>query len=66
VVKIKFIVMFIGNFIKSPFDQLPVSVNVDVKILVKLDNALENPRLSLYGLSRYLEIVDFIFVASTA
>ncbi len=46
-VEVELIEMFAGYFIEAFLDQLAVAMNVDVKILVKFQHALEYPRLSL-------------------
>ena len=49
--------MFIGFLIKSFFNQLPVAVNIDVKIFVEFENTFENTDLLFYCLRGDLKVI---------
>lgn len=55
--EINFIIVLLQRIVIPFFDQLPVSVNIDMKVLIQLDHAFEYPGLFLYRLGGDLKLV---------
>ena len=56
-IEINLVEVFFGSLIISFFNQLPVAVDIDMKILVEFEYTLKNTNLLFHSLRRDLKVI---------